>query len=85
MELLREEIASLSSRLQSSTTSDPTLGTDSYQILLQDSTDKDQNVRQLKRLVEEKRMLLEVKTQELQAKSQSMEVENVKKWTNSRF
>ncbi|XP_064385245.1 restin homolog isoform X2 [Halichondria panicea] len=78
MELLREENASLSSRLQSPTTSDPTLDTDSYQILLQDSGDKDQNVRQLKRLVEEKQMLLEVKAQELQAKSQNMEAENAK-------
>ncbi len=78
MDLLREENASLSSRLQSPTTSDPTLGADSYQILLQDSADKDQNVRQLKRLVEEKQMLLEVKAQELQAKSQNMEAENAK-------
>ncbi len=78
MELLREENVSLSSRLQSPTTSDPTLGADSYQILLQDSTEKDQNIQQLKRLVEEKRMLLEVKAQEHQAKSHNMEAENAK-------
>ncbi len=76
---LREQNASLSSRLLSPTTSDPTLGTDSYQILLQDSTDKNQKMQQLKSLVEEKQMLLEVKAQELQEKRINMETENAQK------